>query len=720
MTINALPRRCALATLISLATLGNTTQAAENTGPNSGNKASPMEEIVVNGGFTTNARLDTATGLGLTLQETPQSVSVMTYQRIADQNLRSLTDVVNNAPGISAKGLDSSRQRFAARGFAIDNYQIDGVPMAWSSGGDAGETQSDMSLYERIEVVRGATGLLTGAGNPSASINLVRKHADSRELTATTRFHAGRWDTYGAMADVGGGLTGSGSVRGRIVASYEDAGSFRDLAGDETTVFYGVVEADITDSTLIRLGASHQDNDPTASTWGGLPTWHSDGSRTDWDRSTTIGTEWSSWASTVENQYLDLIHTFANGWTAKVNVNRNVNEADLLLVYLFGTVDQTTGLGLGASPYNAHTERDQISYSAQLTGAYNLFEREHEFTLGAIDSSQDFDSSTRARTNVAPVGSFFDWDGSYPQPTWGASSTAVDTTIDQTGYYAATRLSLTDDLKIILGSRVADWEQRGASYGAAVNYGDSGVVVPYAGVLYDVTDNHRVYASYTEIFKPQAEQDATLNYLDPIVGESREVGLKSRFFNDALHTTVAYFIALQDNLAQTAGPVVQLPNGDTFQPYRAAEGAESKGFEIEVVGRIADGWDISLSYTDFDVEDANGREVNTDQPHEMLKLYSTYRFRDALDRLTVAGGLSWEGSSYTDTVNGATGEPERLVQDDYTLVSLMARYDLTDNLSAQLNVDNLLDEEYYNQIGFYSQLEYGEPRNFTVSMNYQF
>jgi len=104
----------------------------------------------------------------------------------------------------------------------------------------------------------------------------------------------------------------------------------------------------------------------------------------------------------------------------------------------------------------------------------------------------------------------------------------------------------------------------------------------------------------------------------------------------------------------------------------------------------------------------------------MLKLYSTYRFRDALDKLTVAGGLSWEGSSYTDTVNAASGQPERLVQDDYTLVSLMARYDLTDNLSAQLNIDNLLDEEYYNQIGFYSQLEYGEPRNFTVSMNYQF
>ncbi|MAT50185.1 MAG: hypothetical protein CMK32_03250 [Porticoccaceae bacterium] len=280
----------------------------------------------------------------------------------------------------------------------------------------------------------------------------------------------------------------------------------------------------------------------------------------------------------MQNQYLDLIHTFANGWTAKINVNRNVNEADLLLVYLFGTVDKTTGLGLGASPYNADTERDQISYSAQLTGAYSLLDREHEFTLGVIESRQDFDSRTRARSNVAPVGNFFEWDGSYPQPDWGASATAVDTTVDQTGYYAATRLSLTDDLKVIIGGRVADWEQSGVSYGAAANYGDSGVVVPYAGVLYDLTENHRVYASYTEIFKPQNNQDANLNYLDPIVGESREVGIKSRFFNDALHTNVAYFIALQDNLAQTDGhcPMVRRSSPTGKRKGRRARALKSK------------------------------------------------------------------------------------------------------------------------------------------------
>jgi outer membrane receptor for ferric coprogen and ferric-rhodotorulic acid len=109
--------------------------------------AESLEEVIVESTYTTGDRLDTATGLGLTIAETPQSVSVMTFERILDQNLRSLSDVVNGAPGISAKLFDSSRHSFSARGFPIDNYQVDGVPMEWSSGGDAGETESDTALY---------------------------------------------------------------------------------------------------------------------------------------------------------------------------------------------------------------------------------------------------------------------------------------------------------------------------------------------------------------------------------------------------------------------------------------------------------------------------------------------------------------------------------------------------------------------------------------------
>ena len=103
-----------------------------------------------------------------------------------------------------------------------------------------------------------------------------------------------------------------------------------------------------------------------------------------------------------------------------------------------------------------------------------------------------------------------------------------------------------------------------------------------------------------------------------------------------------------------------------------------------------------------------------------MKLYSTYRFGGALERLTVAGGVNWQGREYMNATNPVTGATNRLEQDAFSLVSLMARYDISSNLSAQLNVDNLLDETYYSQIGFYSQLEYGQPRNITATLRYRF
>lgn len=678
----------------------------------------PLDEIVVTGSYTTDDKLDSATGLGLSIWETPQSVSVMTSQRILDQDLQSLSDVVINAAGVSAKELDSSRDAFSARGFPIDNYQIDGVPMEWSSGGDAGETQTDPTLYERIEIVRGATGLLTGSGNPSASINLVRKHADSREFTGFTSFGVGRWDTYSATLDLSAPLNAAGSIRSRWVMNYEDGDSHVDFLGNRKSVFYGVVDADVGSRTLLRGGFSYQDNDPTASTWGGLPSWYADGSRTDWPRSKTIGAEWTRWASQNENAFVDLEHDFGNGWNARALYNYLQNDAELVLLYLYGAPDEQTGLGLTPFPYRSDTSREQHSLDLRLTGAFGLFGRAHELTLGYSQLEQDFVTNTNPNLTAADVGNFNDWDGSYPEPEWGDRVTDIETETDQTGFYAATRLHATDALRFVLGLRLADWEETGMSYGDAVDYGDSSVVIPYAGAVYDFNERFTGYASYTEIFKPQDLKDRFGDSLPPVVGEAYEAGVKSAFFDGALHATAAIFRIDQDNLGQP-DPGHLVP-GTIFQAYRAAQGTTSEGYELELVGRPVEGWEISASYTNFDAEDAEGVGVNTDQPREMFKFYTTYRFQETLPDLTVGGGVNWQGENYTDTLNGATFEPERLEQDAYSLVSLMARYDFSARLSGQLNIDNLTDEVYYSQIGFYDQLAFGEPRNVTLRLRWQF
>ncbi|MFC3051758.1 TonB-dependent siderophore receptor [Kordiimonas pumila] len=681
--------------------------------------ADDMEEIIVTGSYTTNDRLDSATGLGLSLQETPQSVSVMTFQRIEDQNLNSLTDIVMNAVGVSAKEYDSSRFGFSARGFAIQNYQLDGVPLAWSPGGDSGETQVDTALYERIEIVRGATGLLTGAGDPSASINLVRKQASSREFKGSIAVDAGSWDTYGITADVSTPLNKDGSIRGRVVAKYRDGDSFRDWGSNEKTVLYGVLEADVTDHFLIRAGASYQDNNPKGSTWGGLPTWHSDGTRTDWDRTKTIAPDWSFWASKTENYFASLIYDFAGGWQAKLNLNRNETSADLKLLYLYGTPDIDTGLGLGASPYRAKTSSKQNSIDFQLTGTVNLFGRSHELVFGGLHSKQHSEALTFAATDIAPIGNFNTWDGSYPEPTFAATG-AVDGDYDttQTGFYAATRLNVSDALKLVVGGRLSEWQQKGQLYGTVRDYGDSGVFIPYAGALYTLAENHTVYASYTEIFEPQNSRDRNGDFLPPLTGKSYEVGLKSTFLDDALHTTATLFLIEQDNLAQP--DTGYLIPGTIFEASRAAQGTKSKGFELEVVGEILPGLNMSMGYTQFKAEDANGDAVNTSHPRKIFKLFSTYTLPGELDRLTVGGGINWEGSNYTNATNPLTAAPDRLEQEGYILANLMARFEVNEQISLQANVENLFDKTYYSQIGFYSQLAYGEPRSFSVKAQYKF
>lgn len=134
-----------------------------------------IEEIVVIGRYTVSETIDTATGLGLSIAETPQSVSILTELRIRDQALNTIVEAVDHTVGVSSSAVDNVRNTLAARGFEISNYQIDSVPLSWSLAGDSGETIADLSIYERVEFVRGSTGLLTGVGDPSASINLVRK-----------------------------------------------------------------------------------------------------------------------------------------------------------------------------------------------------------------------------------------------------------------------------------------------------------------------------------------------------------------------------------------------------------------------------------------------------------------------------------------------------------------------------------------------------------------
>src|SRR5688572_13583901 len=164
----------------------------------------------------------TATRLPLTLRETPQSVTIVDRERIEDQNLVSLRDVLDVVPGVYSYQYDTERVLFTSRGFKLDTLMYDGVPAETNFSTVSIDDSIDPALFARIEIVRGATGLMTGAGSPAASVNLVRKRAESSELTGRFDLSLGSWDDRRIEADVSTPLTGDGRVRSRIVGVYQE------------------------------------------------------------------------------------------------------------------------------------------------------------------------------------------------------------------------------------------------------------------------------------------------------------------------------------------------------------------------------------------------------------------------------------------------------------------------------------------------------------------
>jgi outer membrane receptor for ferric coprogen and ferric-rhodotorulic acid len=687
-------------------------------------KADRGEEIVVTGTYTLPDKIDTATGLGLTVRETPQSVSIITAQRILDQNLTTVADVIQNGVGVTVNEVDDVRNSFYARGFEIRNYQVDGVPTAWTLAGGAGETMADVSIYDRVEIVRGATGLLSGAGDPSASVNLVRKHADSTDWTGYANASYGSWNTWRVSGDVGGALTSDGRVRVRAVGRYEEAESYIDLYKNQKFVLYGVVDADITDDTLLRVGISHQEGRPDAPTWGALPSFYSDGSFAVWPRSHTPAAPWTFWDTVNQNVFATLSHDFGGGWSVTANYNRLKNAQSTELLYLSGLVDKATGDIQYGYPYKDKGKSIQDSFDAQVKGRISLFGRDHELVLGALHSVQNRDDTTYSALAFLPGVDFATLGGSaYPYPGFSTTgSLDVKERVEQTGYYGALRLNVSDRLKLIGGGRLSSWEQRGFSFGTTSNYGDDNVFIPYVGALYDVTSNHRVYASFTKIFQPQNALDVNFRQLAPLDGKAYEIGLKSAFFNEALQTSLALFRIEQDNLAVLlpGGPVVPPGGGLPQDQYREADNTISQGVEFEVTGRPLPGWNVNFGVSHFKIEDENGGPINTDQPRTLVKLFTTYTLPGALSGLTIGGGVNYRSKAYSTGANPVTNAAFRFQQDGFALVSLMARYALTEKLQLQANIENLLDKTYYSQIGFYSQYRYGAPRSLTLGATYRF
>ncbi|EPX3187286.1 TonB-dependent siderophore receptor [Acinetobacter baumannii] len=660
-------------------------------------------------------KTDTAVPLGLSVREVPQSVSVITQQRLQDQQLSTLVEVAENVTGVSVNRYETNRGGIYSRGFVVDNYIIDGIPTTYSLPWSSGEIFSSMALYDHIDIVRGATGLTFGAGNPSAAINMVRKRATSTEPTANVEVSAGSWDNYRVMGDIANSLNQSGTVRGRAVAQYEQGDSYTDLLSKEKLTLLLSAEADLSENTLLSGGVTYQEDDPRGPMWGGLPVWFSDGTKTNWSKNTTTSADWTRWNVKYTNLFADLTHKFNDNWSAKLSYSHGKRDANSKLLFVPGSVDKNTGLGLSpyASAYDLEVEQDNASL--QLNGSFDLWGLEQKVVLGYQYSNQDFTAYARSTDTKMEIGNFFEWNGSMPEPVWNAPTLNEKYNIEQNALFAATYLNPTEPLKFILGGRFTNYEKNIYGRSSSIKYDHE--FVPYAGIIYDFNDVYTAYASYTSIFQPQDNKDFDGNYLDPVEGNSTEVGLKSAWFDGRLNGTLALYHIKQDNLAQEAGQVTR--NGVKETYYRAAKGATSEGFEVEVSGQITPDWNITAGYSQFSAKDANDVDVNTQLPRKMIQTFTTYKLPGKLENITVGGGVNWQSSTYINAENPKE-VIEKVEQGDYALVNLMARYQITKDFSAQLNINNVFDKKYYGVFPAYGQITLGAPRNAALTLQYKF
>jgi TonB-dependent siderophore receptor len=534
-----------------------------------------------------------ATRLGLSPRETPQSMTVITRQQLDDQQLLSVTDALKAVPGIVLSHDDSDRHFLYSRGFSTTIVQVDGLRSYDQDTSASFLTQVDTVTLDRVEVVRGANGLLKGVGNPSATINLVLKRP-TNEFKGYASASAGSWNRYRGEADVSGPLNAEGSLRARAVAAFESRDDFSDYYHKEAQTFYGIVEYDLTPQTLIDAGLEYQYAHTDGSTYGGIPLFWSDGTRFIADRSFSPSSKDAYLESKSRKLFADVKQQISDDWQAHVRLTSSRLIRDMLVRQIYAATgpDKATGDAVLANQ-KFDPDRKAVGIDAQVTGRVDFGGWDadliggYSWTRGVLNRTDTIKNGT---TNL------YSWDGDIaPLDDWsGASVTRRRTVERETSLYGTARLRPVDGLSLILGANLATYKLRDVANGVLSRRMDeNGRFVPYAGLVYDFTPNLSIYASYTDIFSPATVYDANDNLLDPVTGSNYEAGIKGAFLDGRLNASVAGFYIKQDNVA-VAIPGVRTPSG--AQAYEGTDGITSKGVEFEVSGEILPGWQVQGGY----------------------------------------------------------------------------------------------------------------------------
>lgn len=664
-----------------------------------------------------------------TLKEIPQSITVVTRKQLDDQGLTDLKDAANKTTGlVGAQGVGKG-MILSSRGFQIDDWQYDGVPIPRNTYALGNWATQDLIFFDRMEVLRGASGLLQGTGSPGGAVNLVRKRGQIAP-TVTLTGKAGSWDHYGLQLDAGGPLNQTGTVRGRFVADQDNSHSFVDSAWSKTTSLYGALDFDLRDDTTLGLAVSHSSGESRPMVRG-FPR-YADSKAIDLPRSTYTGAKWNHSQIDVTTLYADLEHRFNDDWAFKVGAVRqtesNIAKNQRVQSTLKGLA--ADGSGVQYADFYSDFDSTKVGLDMNLTGKFEAWSMQQEIMVGGNYSKLTTDDQY-ARTFNDSTDTIFGIDHDRPDISYeglinspGGQGTPSNYDIRQKGLYGSWRVKPVDSLTLVLGSRVSwydysykYWTQKASGITANPDSttNETGQVTPYAGIVYDLSREWAVYASYTDVFEPQTARTVTGPVLKPVIGSNYEVGIKGELMDGRVNTSLAVFRYDQENRAV---PDMQSPQlCDGWYCSIASGKVRSQGIEAEISGEVTDSLQLFAGYTYNTTKylkdpESEGKIFSWWTPKHMLRVWSNYQFSGDWSR--VSTGLGFTAQTHTIGYDSSVNVP------GYAVWNARVGYQMTPEIELAMNANNLFDKTYftagYNQLN--GNNNYGDPRNVMFSVKY--
>lgn len=653
------------------------------------------------------------------LRETPQSVTVVTRKLMDDKNLVSLDQVMAQTPGITRANRGYGNHHFSSRGFDLtdESYMVDGVPgQAYAY---TGWMAPDVAVFDRVEVLRGATGLLVGAGGPGGAVNLVRKRPtiDPR-FSITTR--AGSWDNYRLDLDGSGKLNADGTLRGRVVASYEDRGYFIDVTTSKRPLLYGILEGDLSDDTTLAVGLRRQTSRTDGYSVLGLPM-NPDGSNPHLKRSTFLGQDWATMQTRTDEVFADLSHRFNENWSSKLALSHS--ESSYNRSAIEWRAGDTLDYGSPTGPVIRDTSFHKFDATSNavdghLDGSFEAFGLSHQVTLGANWSKRkinDKDATVWLDTPI-PLDVFnpnHHIIAEPARPNWDYADDTIDT---RYGTYFSTRLHMTQDLSLVLGTRLS-WYKTEAWDGPRVDTNEQKrEFTPFVGAIYDLDDAWSLYASYADIFMPQANyRSAGGAMLDPAIGSNYETGIKGELFDKRLNLSFAlFYIEQEDVAARDYANDGNCPQDVAGRCYVNSDGiSRSKGFEAEASGEVLPGLQVAAGYTFNTTRSQNGGPISAQTPKHLLRVNTNYTLPGEWSSFSLGGGVSAQ-SAYEDLYNGVDNSGR-------AIFDARAAYEIDQNWTVGVDIENLLDRKYFDSTGYWTRgTTYGTPRSYMLTVRGDF